>query len=89
MFQYLKYLRKIKHLQAYSNIVNQFLKRKPPDALVLIDYMGPNIRLGNKVKKVAQIIKVNIRNKTKKEVLEGINVKLLYEEFGNSSYCFF
>ncbi|KGG11940.1 Lipid-A-disaccharide synthase [Prochlorococcus sp. MIT 0601] len=31
--------------------VNELLVKDPPDALVLIDYMGPNIRLGNKVKK--------------------------------------
>ncbi|ABX09319.1 lipid-A-disaccharide synthase [Prochlorococcus marinus] len=33
-------------------IVNELLVEQPPDGLVLIDYMGPNIRLGNKVKKV-------------------------------------
>tara|TARA_Y100001933_G_C18931557_1_gene535530 strand:- start:127 stop:1239 length:1113 start_codon:yes stop_codon:yes gene_type:complete len=43
--------------------------------IMKISEMGePNM---SDVKKVAQIIKVNIRNKTKKEVLEGINVKLL------------
>ncbi len=31
--------------------VQKFLKKKPPDAVVLIDYMGPNIRLGNKLRK--------------------------------------
>ena len=31
--------------------VNNYLKKYPPDAVVLIDYMGPNIRLGNKLKK--------------------------------------
>ena len=30
--------------------VKKFLKNKPLDAVVLIDYMGPNIRLGNKLK---------------------------------------
>ena len=31
--------------------VESFLKDRPPDAVVLIDYMGPNIRLGNKLRK--------------------------------------
>ncbi len=31
--------------------VENFLKKKPPDAVVLIDYMGPNIRLGNKFRR--------------------------------------
>ncbi len=31
--------------------VNQFLKNNPPNGVVLIDYMGPNIRLGNYLKK--------------------------------------
>ncbi len=31
--------------------INYFLKNNPPDGVVLIDYMGPNIRLGNKLKK--------------------------------------
>ncbi len=35
-----------------QSIVDGLLKTKPPDALVLIDYMGPNIRLGNKVRKM-------------------------------------
>ena len=30
--------------------VDEFLVKKPPDAVVLIDYMGPNIRLGNKLR---------------------------------------
>ncbi len=30
--------------------VDEYLKENPPDAAVLIDYMGPNIRLGNKLK---------------------------------------
>ena len=34
-----------------QNQVDQFLKQNPPNAVVLIDYMGPNIRLGNKLKK--------------------------------------
>ncbi len=37
-------------LNAQSKIDN-FLSSSPPDAIVLIDYMGPNIRLGLKVKK--------------------------------------
>ena len=37
-------------LSAQSKIDN-YLKCSPPDAVVLIDYMGPNIRLGLKVKK--------------------------------------
>ena len=32
--------------------VNKLLKTKPPNGVVLIDYMGPNIRLGNKIKKL-------------------------------------
>ena len=38
-------------LSAQSKIDN-YLNCYPPDAVVLIDYMGPNIRLGLKVKKV-------------------------------------
>ena len=30
--------------------VNKFLKNNPPNGVVLIDYMGPNIRLGNYLK---------------------------------------
>ena len=37
-------------LKAQSKIDN-YLSSSPPDAVVLIDYMGPNIRLGLKVKK--------------------------------------
>ena len=37
-------------LNAQSKIEN-YLSSSPPDAVVLIDYMGPNIRLGLKVKK--------------------------------------
>ena len=37
-------------LNAQSKIDN-YLDSSPPDAVVLIDYMGPNIRLGLKVKK--------------------------------------
>ena len=37
-------------LNAQSKIDN-YLCFSPPDAVVLIDYMGPNIRLGLKVKK--------------------------------------
>tara|TARA_Y100001968_G_scaffold285171_1_gene284935 strand:+ start:87 stop:1259 length:1173 start_codon:yes stop_codon:yes gene_type:complete len=32
--------------------VNKLLKTKPPNGVILIDYMGPNIRLGNKIKKL-------------------------------------
>ena len=38
-------------LSAQSKIDN-YLNCYPPDAVILIDYMGPNIRLGLKVKKV-------------------------------------
>ena len=38
-------------LNAQSKI-NNYLNCFPPDAVVLIDYMGPNIRLGLKVKKM-------------------------------------
>ncbi len=34
-----------------QNKVEEFLKKKPPDFVILIDYMGPNIRLGNKFRK--------------------------------------
>ena len=37
-------------LNAQSKIDN-YLNSSPPDAVVLIDYMGPNIRLGLKIKK--------------------------------------
>ncbi len=37
--------------QAQSTIDN-LLKTNPPDAIILIDYMGPNIRLGNKARKL-------------------------------------
>ncbi len=37
-------------LNAQSKI-DDYLRLSPPDAVVLIDYMGPNIRLGLKVKK--------------------------------------
>ena len=37
-------------LNAQSKIEN-YLKSSSPDAVVLIDYMGPNIRLGLKIKK--------------------------------------
>ena len=33
-------------------LVDELLQQRPPDAVVLIDYMGPNIRLGNRVKKM-------------------------------------
>ncbi len=33
-----------------QSLVDELLKTDPPDVVVLIDYMGPNIRLGNKVK---------------------------------------
>ena len=31
-------------------LVDEIFKKSPPDALILIDYMGPNIRLGNKAR---------------------------------------
>ncbi len=31
--------------------IDKYLKRKKPDAAILIDYMGPNIRLGNKLRR--------------------------------------
>ncbi len=34
-----------------QNRVEKFLRGKPLDAVVLIDYMGPNIRLGNKLRR--------------------------------------
>ncbi|WP_269623351.1 lipid-A-disaccharide synthase [Prochlorococcus marinus] len=34
-----------------QSVVDDLFVREPPDALVLIDYMGPNIRLGKKVRK--------------------------------------
>ena len=41
-----------------QSYVDALLKREPPDAVILIDYMGPNIRLGNKVKKLNSSIPV-------------------------------
>tara|TARA_Y100001968_G_scaffold158390_1_gene144815 strand:- start:566 stop:916 length:351 start_codon:yes stop_codon:yes gene_type:complete len=41
-------------LNAQAKIEN-YLSNSPPDAVVLIDYMGPNIRLGLKVKKIPLI----------------------------------
>ncbi len=32
--------------------LDKYLKKTPPDAVVLIDYMGPNIRLGNKLRRL-------------------------------------
>ncbi len=34
-----------------QNKVEEYLKDKPPNAVVLIDYMGPNIRIGNKLRR--------------------------------------
>ena len=44
-------------LNAQSKIDN-YLKSFPPDAVVLIDYMGPNIRLGLKLKKTSPNIPI-------------------------------
>ncbi len=38
--------------------VDNFLKKTPPDAVVLIDYMGPNIRLGNKLRSTQSTIPI-------------------------------
>ncbi len=35
-----------------QKIVDKLFDDDPPDALILIDYMGPNVRLGNKVRKL-------------------------------------
>ena len=35
-----------------QSLVDDLLKREPPDVLILIDYMGPNIRLGNKIRQL-------------------------------------
>ncbi|WP_320664002.1 lipid-A-disaccharide synthase [Prochlorococcus sp. MIT 1223] len=35
-----------------QSLVDEVLKKREPDAVVLIDYMGPNIRLGNKIRKI-------------------------------------
>ena len=39
--------------------VEKFLRKKPPDAVVLIDYMGPNIRLGNKLRRTQPDIPIS------------------------------
>ena len=44
-------------LKAQSK-VDKFLKQQPPDSVVLIDYMGPNIRLGNKIRKISKDIPI-------------------------------
>ena len=36
----------------FQAIADELLEKSPPDILVLIDYMGPNIRLGNKARKL-------------------------------------
>jgi len=38
--------------------VDKFLRNKPPAAVVLIDYMGPNIRLGNKLRRTQPSIPI-------------------------------
>ncbi len=38
--------------------VDDLFANDPPDGLILIDYMGPNIRLGNKVKKLMPSIPI-------------------------------
>ncbi len=35
-----------------QSIADELIEDSPPDVLVLIDYMGPNIRLGNKARKL-------------------------------------
>lgn len=35
-----------------QNIAKKYLKTTPPDAIVLIDYMGPNVGIGNYAKRV-------------------------------------
>ncbi len=39
--------------------VDNLLKSAPPDVVVLIDYMGPNIRLGRKLSKVLPSVPIN------------------------------
>ncbi len=39
--------------------VDQILRQRKPDAVVLIDYMGPNIRLGKKVKQMLPLIPIH------------------------------
>ncbi len=36
----------------FQAIADELIENSPPDVLVLIDYMGPNIRLGNKARKL-------------------------------------
>ncbi len=38
--------------------VDKMFAKTPPDALILIDYMGPNIRLGNKVRKLMPLLPI-------------------------------
>ncbi len=35
-----------------QRLVDDLIKKNPPDGVILIDYMGPNIRLGRKIKKL-------------------------------------
>tara|TARA_Y100001968_G_C19454366_1_gene771487 strand:- start:10431 stop:11612 length:1182 start_codon:yes stop_codon:yes gene_type:complete len=41
-----------------QSLVDDVLKENPPNVVVLIDYMGPNIRLGNKVKNMKSNIPI-------------------------------
>ena len=41
-----------------QSLVDDLLKREPPDVLILIDYMGPNIRLGNKLRNLKPSIPI-------------------------------
>ena len=41
-----------------QSLVDELIAQRHPDLVVLIDYMGPNIRLGNKVKKMDSKIPV-------------------------------
>ena len=41
-----------------QSLVDRLLKERQPDVVILIDYMGPNIRLGNKVKQLESEIPI-------------------------------
>ena len=41
-----------------QSLLDEILENQEPDLVVLIDYMGPNIRLGNKVKKMKSEIPI-------------------------------
>ncbi|WP_320674202.1 lipid-A-disaccharide synthase [Prochlorococcus sp. MIT 1341] len=42
-----------------QSLVDELIKENTPDAVILIDYMGPNIRLGNKLKNDLPEIPIN------------------------------